>query len=80
MAMVAETGLIEYRYLNMDHGCYTSERALLDYAGSFRGGIHRAVPISLIDGPVLIAYGTRPYSPEAVEQLDERLQSSRSAD
>jgi hypothetical protein len=80
MTSPAATDQIEHRYLNMDSGCYTTQYKLLEYAGAFRGGIHRAVHPSLTYGPVLIAYGTRHYTHDDMKALDARLSLRRSGD
>lgn len=71
--MQAEDDLIEYRYLNMDNECRTTSDRLLKYASDFPGGTHRVVTSYKFGGPMLQAYGTRPFPADAVIRLDERL-------
>lgn len=71
---VSESDLIEYRWLNMDVRCRTTEEALLQYARDFPGGVHRAEPTTpFTNGPVLMAYGRSAYSHEDMKALDTRL-------
>ncbi len=71
---MGESDLIEYRCLNMDNGCRTSKDRLYKYASDFPGGMHRVLATgSLLSGPMLHAYGTRPYGDDAMIALDARL-------
>lgn len=65
---------IEYRWLNMDNTCYTTQERLQKYAAAFRGGVHRTVATdAVLGGPVLMAYGTSTYTYDDMVALDKRL-------
>lgn len=75
MKQPAESDLIEYRWLNMDNQCRTTEEALYRYASAFPTGIHRVASDGVLC-PVIRAYGTRQYTVDDMKSLDERLPSS----
>lgn len=77
--MVAESDLIEYRWLNMDNRCYTTDVRLYQYARMFPRGEWKCEAPKL-GGPCLTAYGIRPYTFDDVRALDARLSAGKSGE
>lgn len=57
----------------MDHDTRATEKELRKYADIWGQGIWRCNGLPVGNGPVLIGFGTKEFTHEALEALDRRL-------